>query len=98
MLHRRTPGALPLVACLAFAGTHCSQAKSSDDERERAAVQRAMKKFIGDELARWLDASRGIADSAPLPKDRGWDAALDRDAIAAMKGHWARGRAAYERI
>lgn len=76
----------------------CSQTRSGDDERERANVQSAMKKFIGDEISTWLEASRALANHAPSPADRGWDATLDQGAIANMKNEWRNARWAYERI
>jgi iron uptake system component EfeO len=88
-----------LLAALVFLPlAACSQARSADEERERANVQEAMKKFLGAQLATWLAASRELAAHAPAPHDRGWNAELDRDAIALMKKDWEAARWAYERI
>jgi iron uptake system component EfeO len=86
------------LVLVTIATSGCSQARAGDDDRERAAVQREMKKFIGEELETWLAASRDLQDAAPLPDGRGWDKALDADAISAMKEDWERARSAYERI
>jgi iron uptake system component EfeO len=72
--------------------------RGSDDERERAAVQESMKRFVGGELENWLVAGRSLQAHAPLPEARGWDAVLDTQAIVAMKADWAKTRSAYERI
>jgi iron uptake system component EfeO len=43
-----------------------------------------------------LEAARDLESAAPTPPDRGWDATLDAQAIAAMKEAWVKARAAYE--
>lgn len=39
-----------------------------------------------------------MEDEAPTPPDRGWDAALDADAIAKMKTSWTEARSSYENV
>jgi iron uptake system component EfeO len=87
-----------LVVSLALYAAACSNARASEEDRERSNVQRGMKKFIGGEIENWLQAGRDLAQAAPLPEGRGWDAALDKDAIAKMRKDWERARSAYERI
>jgi iron uptake system component EfeO len=89
---------LLLVAAFAPGVGACSQARASDDNAERASVQRRMKAFIGQDIESWLGASRDLAQAAPVSAGRGWDATLDKNAIAEMKKHWAKARWAYERI
>lgn len=44
------------------------------------------------------DAVAELQAAAPAPRDGGWDAAADADAIRAMKASWMRARTAYERV
>ena len=98
MKKKTSLGMVPLFLSFALACSACSQARTGEDERERSNIQQGVKKFIGDELRGWLQASRELAEHAPLPADRGWDAALDKDAIQSMKKDWEKARWAYERI
>jgi iron uptake system component EfeO len=57
-----------------------------------------MKELIGQQLQRWLAATRKLQAAAPEPSDRGWDKQLDAESINQMKAHWLEGRGAYELI
>jgi iron uptake system component EfeO len=94
-----TPSPVTRIAfCLALLLLGCSETRGGAEERERAGVERLIKRFIREEIETWLAASRDLAEAAPLPKGRGWDAARDGESLASMKRHWGRARYAYERI
>lgn len=68
------------------------------EPRPLVAIERGMKAQIEGELSRWEQASRALAEAAPLPSSRGWDPGEDRAEIEKMKGAWYKAREAYELI
>jgi iron uptake system component EfeO len=69
-----------------------------DADVHAVAVQREMKLLITTQIDAWAEASRALHAAAPVPSGRGWDAAQDASAIAAMRADWHRARTAYEQI
>jgi len=86
-----TAGAL-LGASLQLVG--CGD--SSTDQKMQVAS--AMQASMQGDLSELWQASVDLQTAAPVPAGRGWDAALDAAAIAAMKAAWIRARTAYEHV
>jgi len=87
------------MLALALNVTGCSDAATvKTDADHQAEIAEGMQGSIAVEIDGWLAASRSLCDAAPLPAGRGWDAALDADAIAAMKASWRSARVRYEHI
>ena len=82
---------------LALAGCSGASTTKTDADYQREIAE-GMQASIAVEIDGWLAASRSLCDAAPLPVGRGWDAALDADAIAAMKAAWRSARLRYEHI
>jgi iron uptake system component EfeO len=57
-----------------------------------------VKAFVQHNLDALAANSRALCEAAPTPVARGWDSALDKDAIVAMRAAWKRARPDYERI
>jgi iron uptake system component EfeO len=79
---------------LALQVTGCSKT----DADYQTEIADRMQATVAVEIDGWLAASRSLCDAAPLPAGRGWDAALDGGAIAAMKAAWRTARVRYEHI
>jgi iron uptake system component EfeO len=87
------------AAMLALNVTGCSNgAAAKADADYQAEIADGMQAAVAAEIDGWLAASRSLCDAAPLPKGRGWDAALDGGAIAKMKASWRSARVRYEHI
>jgi len=85
------------VGVVLGAGLHllgCGDSSVDQKAQVASAMQASMK---GDLTDLW-QASLDLQAAAPLPAGRGWDAALDAPAIAAMKAAWIRARKAYEHV
>lgn len=87
------PGALTVLA----GGLHLFGCGSSPVD-QKAQVASAMQASMKGDLTDLWQASVDLQTAAPLPAGRGWDAALDAPAIAAMKTAWIRARKAYEHV
>lgn len=72
--------------------------QKTNSEQSYASIESEMKAQIASELEAWQSASRRLAEAAPLPEGRGWDAERDAVAIDEMKSAWHEARAAYELI
>lgn len=97
MNHPLTIAGCAAMLSLALAG--CSDAATvKTDADYQAEIAGSMQAAIAVEIDGWLAASRSLCDAAPLPVGRGWDAALDAAAIAAMKAEWRTARVRYEHI
>jgi iron uptake system component EfeO len=98
----RRPRQCLLAACV-LAGAACGPADDApstpkDDPQAPQATKERIVAAIAGDLDALVQAATELHDSAPLPSGRGWDAALDADAIAKMKQAWIRGHEAYEHI
>lgn len=90
--------ALASIALLSVAAA-CSDAQTpKSDEQYRQEIASGMKDALRFDAKRLVRAAQAIVDAAPAPQGRGWDPALDADAINAMKADWAIARDAYEHI
>jgi iron uptake system component EfeO len=79
--------------------TGCSSsADGKTDADYRTEVTNGMHDSLALEIADWKKAATDLESYAPTPSGRGWDAALDAQAIADMKEAWKRVRDAYEHI
>jgi iron uptake system component EfeO len=56
------------------------------------------KAFIQQNLDALAVNAQALCDAAPTPAGRGWNAAMDRAAIDAMKTAWKKARPDYERV
>ncbi|MDQ3033384.1 MAG: EfeM/EfeO family lipoprotein [Myxococcota bacterium] len=59
---------------------------------------RELKRYVDTHVAELASACVAICEAAPAADADGWSAAEDREDIDAMRAHWRRARAAYERI
>ncbi|MES1205579.1 MAG: imelysin family protein [Pseudomonadota bacterium] len=107
MARARAVSAAPVAACwpvlalcalAVFGGAAGCARDAAARERRRGAVQEAMKQVLSRRLAEWRTAAESLQRAAPVPAGRGWDTVADAQSLAAMRGEWARGRTAYERI
>jgi iron uptake system component EfeO len=67
----------------------------TDDQYSQAAVAE-MHELLLQDIQAMRAAAIDLQGAAPAPPDRGWDPALDAEAIAAMRASWVEARAAYE--
>ena len=95
MMVRRDTRRGVLVAALLVACSSPDDAEP-DSKYEARAVSGVHDGTLAD-IDELLDAVKELQAAAPTPAGRGWDAALDADAIAGMKTAWYRARSAYER-
>jgi iron uptake system component EfeO len=71
-------------------------AASLTDDQYRAQFIATLQASLDRDLAALEQGVSDLAAAAPRPKGRGWDAAQDANALAAMKEAWVRARNAYE--
>lgn len=76
--------------------TTTTTVKSDDDYRLEAV--NGMHEALLVHIQGMRAAAQDIQDSVPTPADRGWDAALDADAIAKTKQAWTEARSQYENV
>ena len=80
----------------------CSEGESATAPKTDAEYESAIVTGMHDSLLTDIDdlckASQALADAAPEPSGRGWDADEDADALEAMKVAWIDARTAYEHI
>ena len=69
----------------------------TDDEYKQAAIDQMHAALLVD-IQGMRAAAEKIQASVPTPVDRGWDAALDADAIAKSRAAWVEARTAYEHV
>jgi iron uptake system component EfeO len=86
-----------LVGLVVLAGCSSSSSGKSDADYQ-ADVVSGMHDSLATDLDDLVAASTDLQNAAPTPAGRGWDAAQDAAAIAAMKAAWIRARTAYEHI
>jgi iron uptake system component EfeO len=91
--------ALPLLllACSSAPPDPGGAPAKTDAEHRREAVQGLHDAYLTD-LETLISAVKDLQARAPAPADRGWDAASDAQAIAAMRADWVRARTAYEHV
>lgn len=82
------------IAGLVVCGLACSSEQTDADHR--SAVVSGMRSGLVADLANLVSASKALQAAAPA--GRGWDAAQDGAAIAAMRQAWTDCRTAYEHI
>lgn len=93
-----------LVACLGacLRGTPllllvaCGAGKTPTDPDFEAAVVANTYQLLKVQVRALHQAALDLQDAAPLPPDRGWDAALDDAALVSMKNSWIAMRRAWE--
>lgn len=83
-----------IVASLSASTLGCAPS----DAARADEVAHAMRASIAADLTTWHDAAVALMNAAPTPAGRGWDAAEDAQAIAAMRAAWIDARSTYERI
>src|SRR6185503_9368732 len=66
------------------------------DEQYRDAAVQGMHDLLLTDIKTMVKAATDLKNAAPTPPNRGWDATLDAQAIAAMKAAWIEARAGYE--
>jgi iron uptake system component EfeO len=91
---------LVLIACSGAdesTSTTGTQPGKTDDEYAADAVQGMHDALLAD-IQAMSAAGAAMTAAAPVPSDRGWDAKLDADAIAAMRASWVEARTAYEHV
>jgi iron uptake system component EfeO len=97
MIRPLTIAGCAMTLSLALGG--CSDgATVKTDAEYQAEIAEGMQASIATEIDAWLAASKSLCEAAPLPAGRGWDAALDADALTAMKAAWRSARTRYEHI
>ncbi len=95
---RAKVGLLVLTAAASLAVSACGSSGPMTDTQYQSAVVSEMRSSFITDLSDLVSYSQMLQAAAPTPADRGWDAALDADAIAAMKAAWVGCRRAYEHI
>ena len=89
----------PLVLAAGLAIVSFAAGCGSDSPADkRSQVASAMQASMVGDLMALHQASIDLQAAAPTPAGRGWDAAVDAAAIAAMKAAWVRARTAYEHV
>lgn len=99
------------IACLPLALAACGPESSSSgdttttttssvitDEQYRDQAVTGMHEALLVHIQGMESAAKDLQAAAPTPPDRGWDAALDADAIAKMKQSWTEARSSYENV
>jgi iron uptake system component EfeO len=84
-----------LVFALLLAAAGCGSSDKTDAQFQ-AQIVAQMSDFLVGKAQALNQAARDLRDAAPTPTDRGWDATLDAQAIAAMKSDWNQMRSAWE--
>jgi iron uptake system component EfeO len=99
-----------VVAAFGLSGcSSCSkESPATNDTQAHAALKtnveynaeaaRGIHDSMEGDLAELLQSAKDLQAAAPVPAGRGWDAAVDADAIASMKRAWLRARVAYEHV
>ena len=88
---------VPMALVLALSSlVGCSSDASPSSEPTPASVVSAMHDSLLNDIHDLRAAAVAMQAAAPTPTDRGWDATLDADAIAATKTAWKKARTAYE--
>ncbi len=82
--------------CLALYGCSDSDEAKTDADYRREATS-GMHAALLEDIELLNSAAEELQQAAPVAEERGWDADLDADAIAAMKSAWIKARGAYER-
>jgi iron uptake system component EfeO len=80
------------------APTPTKSAPQNADDAYRDMVVSGMHDALLADLNNLHGALMDLQNAAPTPSGRGWDATMDKDAIASMKAAWVRARTAYEHI
>lgn len=89
-------GAVLACSCALHTLTACSSDGSQAGSPTSESVVRGMHDSLSNDLQDLKAAALAMQAAAPMAADRGWDAALDRDAISATKAAWQDARTAYE--
>jgi iron uptake system component EfeO len=85
------------AACTSLAcGSSTTPPKSDSDYR--VEVTSSIHDALLVDVETLVTAAQDLADAAPLPADRGWDAQADAVAIQRMKASWMRARSAWEHV
>jgi iron uptake system component EfeO len=92
MLRHYALASVVLLTC----GCSSSSGNGGDKAFEQQVVTDMHDTLLSD-VSELHQAAADLASAAPTPSGRGWDADLDKDAIAAMTAAWIRARSAYER-
>ena len=99
------PGPCAVLAVLAvsvIASSACSSddtpVPSKSDQAYEQDIVNGMHESLLTDIDALHAAAQALEDAAPEPSGRGWDAAEDKQAIAAMKAAWIDARTAYEHV
>jgi iron uptake system component EfeO len=85
-----------VVACALCLVT--APACGPSDAHFEQSVASDMHDALRVDLQQFAQATQDLADAAPLPVGRGWDAQLDADALTRMRAAWVRARDLYEHV
>jgi iron uptake system component EfeO len=96
---KRVHSAIALAALVGCGGVAAdSKAPPKTDEQYRTEAVVAMRDALRIDIDALVKAATTLQAAAPLPDDRGWDPALDAQAIVTMRQAWFRARSAWEHI
>lgn len=87
-------GAVPLLLLMPLVA--CGAGKTPSDTDFEAAVVGNTYQLLRVQVHALHQAAIDFQDAAPLPPDRGWDAALDDAALVSMRNSWVAMRRAWE--
>ena len=109
--HRLLVGALAMTAAACSSSSSPTDAGSAGssgssgsgtptktDAEFKSDVTTGIQQLIAVQLDALQKAAVDLQNAAPTPSGRGWDDAMDAQALAAMKDAWRRARLAYEHV
>src|ERR1700749_124885 len=87
------------LVLLAAVSTGCSDSNSPKTDADyQQSIVTGMHDSLLEQIKALHAAAVALANAAPAPTDRGWDATLDAAAIQSMEKAWTDTRTAYEEI